>query len=324
MKVYKVFPIMSDESADKLAGEFLDDEAYNLLLDKENADVYDAETGAALLHFRKRKVRQNDALTAFDCLYDAATEYGNRGIAAGKMKYRNTKDSKEARAKKAHNVDEKDVRFKYVKRDGTVSKTNLAMTVPSGIVGAFDRNPRYPFCRLSKFTVENYDKVMKAMPFVRQVDAIFRENSPERYANQLEAANRTHKDYLFSGTAFSTITVNRNWRTAVHKDAGDLQSGFGVLSVLSRGLYSGGYFILPKYGVAVNIGHGDVLLADVHQWHCNTELVGISKHWTRLSCVFYFRKKIVGCQSLEQEIEISKRRKEGMPMYGDYKGEFPE
>ncbi len=319
MKNLVLEPYLTDEEADALAGEFLDDSHYDLLVEQD-VDVFRPD-GTALLHFRRNRVPQSAAGPAFSALLNAATNYGNRGIAAGKLKY-HRKDT--GRCGVIPIADDDDVRYKYEKKDGTISKTNHAVTVPSGIIGAFDRNPRFPYCRLTEFTAKYPEKIAAAMPYIRAVNEVFRTESPQRYANQLAACNRTHPDYIFPGTVFSTITVNKNWRTATHQDAGDLRSGFGVLSVLSEGRYDGGYFVIPKYRVAVNMRHTDVLLVDVHEWHGNTRLAGISKFWTRLSTVHYFRSKMVGCKGLAEELEIAKRRVEGTSMYADYDGDFPE
>lgn len=318
MKSLMVEPVLTDEQAAELAGEFVGQSHYHTLIDSD-ADIFRPD-GSALLHFRRNRVAAGHANDAFKALYEAATEYGNRGIAAGKLKYHTDRSTGYPRTVASQD----DVRFQYIKRDGTMSKTNKAMTVPSGIIGAFDRVPRFPYCRLSKYTTDYPERIAASLPFIRDVDAVFRSESPDRYAAQMAQVERTHPDYVFPGTAFTTITVNRNWRTACHQDAGDLRSGFGVLSVLSEGRYSGGYFVIPKYGIAVDMQHRDVPLVDVHEWHGNTELVGVSKYWTRLSTVFYFRSKIVGCRSLAEELEIAKNRTEGMPMYADFKGEFPE
>ena len=67
------------------------------------------------------------------------------------------------------------------------------------------------------------------------------------------------------------MTINRNFRTAIHQDAGDY-GGYASLSVIEEGKYHGGYFVLPQYRIAVDLRHGDYLVCDVHQYHANTEL----------------------------------------------------
>ena len=68
-------------------------------------------------------------------------------------------------------------------------------------------------------------------------------------------------EYVIPGTVFTTVTMDRNWRTAAHRDTGDYQLGFGVLAVLEGGHFTGGELIFPKYGTAVNLRTGGVLLA---------------------------------------------------------------
>ena len=89
---------------------------------------------------------------------------------------------------------------------------------------------------------------------------MFQELIPDAYEKQLEQANK--KPHLkIPGTPFSTITINRNFRTALHRDAGDFKGGFGNLTVIERGKYHGGYTVLPQFGVAVDV-QGHVYIAD--------------------------------------------------------------
>ena len=48
---------------------------------------------------------------------------------------------------------------------------------------------------------------------------------------ELDQANK-QPHYKIKNTCFSTITINRNFRTALHKDAGDFSEGFGNLTVI--------------------------------------------------------------------------------------------
>ena len=142
---------------------------------------------------------------------------------------------------------------------------------------------------------------------------------PESYEKQNNRAEK--KPHLkIPGTSFSTITINRNFRTALHRDAGDYKEGFGNLTVIERGKYHGGYTIFPQFGVAVDVRSNDFLAMDVHQWHSNTPIyetkedkafneklepafkddpevgtVGIYNKYTRLTFVCYLREKIANC-----------------------------
>lgn len=51
---------------------------------------------------------------------------------------------------------------------------------------------------------------------------------------------------------------------------------------------------------------GDVLLADVHEWHGNTPLVPTRWPYERISFVFYYRAKMLECGSAAEELERAK------------------
>ena len=55
---------------------------------------------------------------------------------------------------------------------------------------------------------------------------LFHELVPDRYNNQLQRAGES-PEFVIDGTAFSTVTVNYSWRTALHRDKGDFEDGFG-------------------------------------------------------------------------------------------------
>ncbi len=95
---------------------------------------------------------------------------------------------------------------------------------------------------------------------------------PDRYANQAAVVARTQPEWVIPGTPFSTVTVNNTYPTGVHKDAGDLDSGFSTLSCLRRGSYTGGVLVWPRYRVAADMQDGDLLLMDAHEWHGNTRI----------------------------------------------------
>ena len=129
---------------------------------------------------------------------------------------------------------------------------------------------------------------------------------PERHAFQKDYAERTSSDFLIPGTAFTTVTVNRNWQTAVHRDKGDLKGGFGCMTAFSAGQYDGCYLIFPQYRVAVNMRSGDVCLADVHEWHGNSPIRRNTKFYERVSLVLYYREKMAQCGSAQEELERAK------------------
>jgi hypothetical protein len=101
---------------------------------------------------------------------------------------------------------------------------------------------------------------------------------------------------------FTTVTVNKSFRTAAHRDAGDLDSGLSNLLVVGSGDYTGGYLIFPEYRVAVNVRPGDLLLVNNHEIiHANTPIVLNNPQAERISLVCYFREKMLELKSWEYE-----------------------
>jgi hypothetical protein len=283
---------LPDEEADALAGTLLTEDAFDTLI-AEDADVYKPD-GSPLIRFRRQALPSAVIEPAYRSLYDAARLTDNRGMAGGVL------DAD----KVVHQVGRASrTRYRAVKSDDKLSATQRANVVNSGIVGYFDRNPRIPYCRLTEFNLSQPDKFQAALPFIHNVDKVFREHAPERYQAQLAAVEQTSPDFYIKGTAFTTITVNRSFRTAVHKDVGDYKQGFGVMSAILAGQVEGCYLCFPQYRVAVNMRTRDVCLADVHEWHGNTPLLGAG---IRLSCVFYYRERMMDCGTVEQELARAK------------------
>ena len=214
-----------------------------------------------------------------------------------------------------------DIIINIIKKEGGVSKMRVNNQVSSSAIGYFDADNKMSKtpCRLTYFSKHNYDTYQKGFPFLEKIDKLYKELVPDAHERQYERA--TKKPHLkISDTAFSTVTINRNFRTALHRDANDFRGGFGNLTVIERGKYQGGYTVFPQYGVGINLRNNDFVVMDVHQWHSNTPMyetdedkeynkslpkvykdnpdvgtAGIYELYTRLSFVCYLREKILNC-----------------------------
>lgn len=186
--------------------------------------------------------------------------------------------------------------------DKLICATTYANSVHSGIAGWFDRYPRIPYGRATAYTAKNADKFALAFPFLQQLAKGFKELMPWRYENQMKAINKIDKRFVVPGTPFTTITVNKTFRTASHRDAGDFTEGLSNLLTLSNdGRYTGGYLIAPEYRVAVNVRPGDLLLINNHEViHGNTPIV-CEEGSERISLVCYLREKMLELGSKEYE-----------------------
>lgn len=308
MRVINLTSQLNDHDAEKYAGVFLGDDAFDILIN-EDADVY-KPNGEPLIKFRRRVLPANICAEAYPALRTAATPTSNRGVAGGAITEENPNPINQAVGKTSKH------KYQALKKDGTISNTNRGAEVNSGIIGYFDRGPRFPYCRTTAYNLEKPERFRAALPFIRAVNDVFATQAPDRYANQRAAIEQTHPDFYIHGTVFTTVTVNKNWRTAVHKDAGDYAHGFGVMSVLQAGQYEGCYLVWPKYRVAVDMRTSDVCLADVHEWHGNTPLKPKGLH-ERISCIFYYRANMWRCGSADDELTRAQHRKLGEALYED-------
>jgi len=198
--------------------------------------------------------------------------------------------------------DEAKEKAKYV-AEKMICLTTYANSVNSGIAGWFDRYPRIPYGRATSYTRDNFDKFKLSFPFLQSLSKGFKDLLPGRFAAQMEAANKLDPSFLVPETPFTTITVNKTFRTACHYDAGDLNAGLSNLLTLSNtGNYSGCYLVAPEYRVAVNVRPGDLLLINNHEvMHGNTEIVCHDEISERISLVCYFREKMLELGSREYE-----------------------
>lgn len=187
--------------------------------------------------------------------------------------------------------------------DKYVCSTTYANGVMSGIAGWFDRYPRLPYGRATSYTTREPEKFAMSFPFLQQLAKGFEELLPWRYKNQMEAAKKIDPRFLVPETPFTTITVNKSFRTACHFDAGDFTNGLSnLLTLTNNGNYRGCYLVAPEYRVAVNPRPGDLLLINNHEvMHGNTQIELLDDVAERISLVVYFREKMLELGSKEYE-----------------------
>jgi len=302
MKTLTVKPKLTDQQIKELEGKFLDESYIDILLE-ENTRVVD-DNGRPIAVFIKNVIPHNLAENAYYALRKAVALSNNRGQASGPLP---------PELKIGDKIDGLTVgkilgnRYIPLKKDGTLSNSPKAKAVYSSIIGYADRYARIPYCRTTEFTYKHFQEYKKAVPYIQFISKMFKEHLPERWQNQKDEWDKTNDDFKIQNTVFSTVTVNKNFRTACHYDAGDLPEGFGNLAVLETGKYQGGYTVLPKYGIAVNVRNCDLALFDVHELHGNTAMTS-DRPYERISIVCYFRKKMVECGSASDEYERIKNK----------------
>lgn len=294
---------------------------------KEDIDVYakdpDAPGGKRLLARLRKNVIPHDIIKlAWKNFYNSASASRNRGAAAGPI------DLKSKYWTKRKPTALKSWSARYI-HNGKVSKMRVNNNVFSSVLGYFEQTPFMGLpCRLTSYTQKYFEEYKAGIPYIQAIDALFKKLVPDRYTPQYKQAH-SKPQFQIADTAFSSVTMNRNFRTGLHMDDGDLRSGFGNLSVIERGKYEGGYTLFPRYKIGFDLRTGDFLAMDVHEWHCNTEIIespsnkkynkdlpviylndvetgtqGVDKNYSRLSFVCYLREKLVKCNA-----------KDSMPYY---------
>jgi hypothetical protein len=209
--------------------------------------------------------------------------------------------------------------------DTLISDTTYANPVDSGIAGWFDRYPRIPYGRATAYTAHNPDKFKLCYPFMESLSTAFSELLPHRHKLQMECADQLDPSFRIPNTPFTTITVNKNFRTAAHRDAGDLARGFSNLTVVAKSNdYTGAYLVLPEVRAAVNIRPGDLLLVANHDYiHGNTPIVAkAGVDLERISLVCYFRERMLelgerAYEDLRYQFVESRRLNPKHPLWRD-------
>ena len=151
-----------------------------------------------------------------------------------------------------------------------VEQTTFRDSIPlhSFVVGYMNSpNGKAP-CRLTAFSKEFMERDREGLPFIKSIDDCFKNCMRATHGLQLAEARKANR-YRIAETAFSTMTVNCNFRTGLHKDSGDFKLGFGNLVVLSQ-QSSGGLLLFPAFKAALKVYNGDFVAMDVHEYHANS------------------------------------------------------
>jgi len=275
-------PIYTDVQLDSFSNTFFDYDPEIYMLIDTDTDVYTKVEGKykCILKYRKNVIPQEMCDTLWESLKGAAPLQRGRAESAGIPK-------------------EGEIYSNIVSKSTGKNIRQLNSKARSGIIGYYDNKSfmghKYikddgEMCRLTSFSRKNLEKYKKSLPCISYIDNLYKQLTPNYYKKQRSAMSKINKKYHIEDTVYTTVTVNKNFRTALHKDKGDYVHGFGNLVVIDRGEYTGAYTMIPKYGIAVDCKSTDFLLFDVHEYHCNSQKIGNSD---RMSLVLYLRERMI-------------------------------
>ena len=322
IKEIEVRALESDADFAKNEGKFFDTKGITVYDD--DVDIYgiahpdDVAAGKPkrklLAKFRTAVFEPEQVQVGWDAFRLLAIPSRNRGAAAGPI------DLKGVYWSRRKPVETTGWSTKYM-QDGKPSKMRVNNVVASGVIGNYEKTPflGQP-CRMTGYTRRGLKQYLHGIPFIEAIDSEFKKLVPDAHKKQ-KAAVAKKSMYQIADTAFSTLTVNMNFRTALHKDAGDYSDGFGNLTVIEWGKYHGGETMFPRFGVGFNLRTGDFIAMDVHEWHTNapitetkediafnkslpdirtrdptTGVIGSQELYQRISFVCYFREKLGECK----------------------------
>jgi hypothetical protein len=348
----EIHAIESDAEFAKNEGKFFEVQKDTIVFN-EDIDVYgiahpdDVAAGKPrrklLAKFRKAAFSPEEVQVGWDAFRLLAIPSRNRGAAAGPIDLKGTYWSRRKP------VETTGWSTRYM-QNGKVSKMRVNNVVASGVIGHYEKTPflGQP-CRMTGYTRRGLKQYLHGIPFLEAIDAEFKSLVPDAWKKQHAAVSKKPM-YQIADTAFSTLTVNMNFRTALHKDAGDYSEGFGNLTVIEWGHYHGGETIFPRFNAAFNLRTGDFIAMDVHEWHSNapitetkedaafnqslpdirtrdaeTGVIGSQERYQRISFVCYFREKLDECIEKDTrdyykkidfnlEAETSKARRASLPV----------
>jgi hypothetical protein len=315
VKVLVLEPKMTNDEIKAREGTYFKESEIDTII-KEDCDIYgydDQGTKKLLARFRKNIIDKPLIRQGWEAFYNTSAASRNRGAAAGPIAVKGAYWSK----RKPTEITGWSARYM---QDGKVSKMRVNNNVFSSVLGFFEKTPFMGLpCRMTTYTQRFFKQYKHGIPFIQAIDRVFSKLVPGPYKLQKQRTE-SKPTYQVADTAFSSITINRNFQTALHQDDGDFKEGFGNLSVIERGFYHGGYTLFPRYKVGFDLRTGDFIAMDVHEWHCNTELyetaedkqknkalerihhedqstgtMGTEKPFTRISFVCYLREKLADC-----------------------------
>jgi hypothetical protein len=259
----------TDEEMEKIKNTLITSKLITDIID-DDTDVY-TEENKLLLKFRKNKLKKKNIERFYENVINFAKKSysNNRGSTSGSSS-KNIYDNPKVMSNIIGYMDNFSPSQKLLlKRQNTCVKFNV---------------------RECRFNVDYPVKYKELVPLVQDIDRLYKSLVPNHYKKQLKKANQTH--FKIPKTSFTTITTNVNFQTSIHKDKGDDKDGFGNLTVIEEGEYTGAETCLPQFGIGVNVRTGDILFMDVHEWHGNLPMVAKSKDTIRLSIVCYLRYNV--------------------------------
>jgi hypothetical protein len=179
----------------------------------------------------------------------------------------------------------------------------------STVFGALPRVPlREDYCRFSADTKQNPKMFHLLSKVAQELWDIYKTDFPEMSQYFEKEANLINKDWVKTGTPFSTININKGFAIKYHVDAGNMANVFSNV-IISKRMAKGGYFVMPQYRIALAQDDGWLAIVDgVNVMHGVTPIEFESNTSFRNSFVFYTLKNLKQCECKPLELSRMKNK----------------
>ena len=185
-------------------------------------------------------------------------------------------------------------RAKWVrKEDGRPSRRSRGNMVRSGVIGWW--KTKWHGVQPTKWTQRNHQMVSSVdwdfYKLCSYLSAVLFGHDNEAWHEQQQFAKKVGDCTLHKGWfPFTTVTVNRNFRTALHNDIHNLANSMSLMVVAKLKEYQGCELLIPEKKWRIDVKEGDVVMMDRDLLHCNSEFMTTG---CRISMVFYCREDLV-------------------------------
>ena len=174
----------------------------------------------------------------------------------------------------------------------------------SSVVGAMDRQVMVPYCRVTDGTKQRFDKFLAERSYFHEVNELFKELMPNQwnFLKKIFIDNISDERFNLLGTVFTTITVNKDFQVAYHRDGNNCADACAAVTSINRGSYDGYDFIFPEFRLGFEIRTGDLLIGDNQKYiHGMTPMTNQTKDAESIWFVFFSRERMAKAESYECE-----------------------
>ena len=291
------------------AGEFYDKEHYDKIINESCYGYY--ENGDILFCFIKGAITEENRQKYKKIIKSCCKQKTkNRGASAGPVDLRYfPKKAVELCNKHGEPYKDGKDRYSVFYKDATGKVVNRCQSnmVRSGVAGYFDAVAGLP-CRKVGWSNKNPLKHDSLIELAKEIEGNHNVYCNNSYNYHRKKADEVPENLLFKDTIYSTMTLNYDFRTASHRDKGDLEGGLSTLTIFEDipNNYEGFYTGLPEFKIAFDVRDGDTLIFNAHEIHANTDFKVLSEKLKRddltdnnfagrMSVVCYMRNKLNLC-----------------------------